>query len=89
MTEVFDCPRGASSMFMILLLGFAFECWIGMLGLGAADMLVFYFAAKGVGYTGFIASAGGDGGFGVTVSSFEMPAAAIFSLSERSIRMSG
>ena len=69
-----------SSMFNILLLGFAFDCWIGKLGLGAADTLVFYFAVKGVGYTCFIASEGGDGGFGVTVSSFEMPAAAIFSL---------
>ena len=76
MSEVFDFPRGMSSMFIILLLGFAFDCWIGKLGLGAADTLVFYFGK-------------GEGGFGVSMSSFETPISAIFSLSEESIRMSG
>ena len=72
---------------MILLFGFTFKCWIGKTGLGA-ETLVYCFE-KGVGYTGFIISAGGEAGFGVTLSSYKKLAAAIFSLSERSIRMSG
>ena len=41
-TEVFDLPRGVSSTFMTLLLGFTFKCWIGKTGLGA-DTLVYCF----------------------------------------------
>ena len=61
---VFDLPRGVSVAFITLLLGFAFKCSIGMEGLGAYTNV--YDFAKGVGYTGFFTSAGGEGGFGET-----------------------